>query len=252
MNLDEMTGGVAKTNLLYLGSMTLAKADANVVKVVPEKRTQAYVILDKTIFHPKSGGQPSDHGKITCNRFAADVKKAIMSHGVVVHWCKVSQGTPSPGAVAIEIDWVFRHLVMRRHAAAHLLDHCLAEASSKRVETTDSWLDEPCYVGYRGQAPAPDIIQRTGELANQMISQGAQVRLAFLTREQARQALENAPNFERLPDLEEVRTVTIDGCNPIPCGGTHVSNIKEIGTISNLRAEQMHDGSFRLHFSVGD
>ena len=85
-----------------------------------------------------------------------------------------------------------------------------------------------------------------------MISQGAQVRLQFLTPEQARQALEEAPNFERLPDLDEVRTVTIEGCSPIPCGGTHVANIKEIGTMSDLRAEEMNDGSYRLHFSVSD
>jgi Ser-tRNA(Ala) deacylase AlaX len=85
-----------------------------------------------------------------------------------------------------------------------------------------------------------------------MIRDGAQVQLDFLTREQARQSIENAPNFERLPDLEEVRTVTIDGCSPIPCGGTHIANIKEIGTLSDLRAEDMHDGTFRLHFSVSD
>lgn len=252
MNLDEMTRDLAKTELLYLRNMTLARADANVIRVVPEKRTQAYLILDKTIFHPKSGGQPSDRGKIASDRFSVEVKKAILNHGVVVHWCKLGDGTPSTGPAAMDIDWTYRHLVMRRHTAAHLLDHCLAQASSRRVETTDSWLDEPCYVGYRGNTPTSDIIQRTGELANLMISQGAQVRLDFLTREQALQTLENAPNFERLPDLEEVRTVTIEGCNPIPCGGTHVANIKEIGTMSGLRAEDMRDGSFRVHFSVND
>ena len=141
LNLDEMTRDLAKTELLYLRHMTLARADATVVRVVPEKRTQTYLILDKTLFHPKSGGQPSDRGKIMCDRFTVEVKKAILNHGVVVHWCKLADGTPSTGPVAMEIDWGYRGLVMRRHTAAHLLDHCLARVSSTRVETTDSWLD---------------------------------------------------------------------------------------------------------------
>jgi alanyl-tRNA synthetase len=141
---------------------------------------------------------------------------------------------------------------MRRHTAAHLLDHCLAKATATRVETTDSWLDDPCYVGYRGKPPAPDTLRQVDDLANSMITQEAQVRIEFLTREQSKSVLENAPNFERLPDLEEIRTVTIEGCHPIPCGGTHVRNIKQIGKVSALKAEERDDGTFRLHFTVGD
>ena len=85
-----------------------------------------------------------------------------------------------------------------------------------------------------------------------MIAAGSQVNIDFLTPEQSKEVLKNAPNFERLPDLQEVRTVTIEGCDPIPCGGTHVSNIKEIVRLSILKAEEMPDQTFRMHFSVGD
>ena len=152
MNLSEMTQGLPKTELLYLRQTQLATAQANILKVVPEKRTQAYLVLDKTIFHPKGGGQPSDRGKMTSNQFTLEIKKAIHNQGVVIHWAKIVNGTPSTGPVSCELDWGYRYLIMRRHTAAHLLDHCLAKANSTRVETTDSWLDEPCYVGYRGKA----------------------------------------------------------------------------------------------------
>ena len=84
-----------------------------------------------------------------------------------------------------------------------------------------------------------------------MIASGAQVRIEFLRTLESKSILENAPNFERLPDLDEVRIVTIDGCEPIPCGGTHVGDIKQIGNLSVLRAEEMPEGTFRLHFTVG-
>ena len=250
MNLDEMTTGLTKTGLVYLKEMQTRQARANAVRVFPEKGSHAYLMLDKTIFHPKGGGQPSDHGTITSSGFTVSVKRAIFHSGVVVHWCKIANGTPSTGPVTCDLDWLYRYLIMRRHTAAHLLDHCLAKTASSRVETTDSWLDEPCYVGYGGRTPNAITLEQVQDLANSMISIGALVRIEYLTPEQSKSVLQNAPNFERLPDLEEVRTVTIAGCDPIPCGGTHVLDIKEIGRMSVLRGEQVSENGYRLYFSV--
>jgi alanyl-tRNA synthetase len=83
-----------------------------------------------------------------------------------------------------------------------------------------------------------------------MITKGATVSIKFPSSEEAKELLQNAPNYERLPDLLEVRTVTIEGCQPIPCGGTHVSNLAEIGGVSVVNAEPLSDDSYRLHFSV--
>jgi alanyl-tRNA synthetase len=250
LNLSELTQGLAKTELLYLKEMQLATAQATALRVVPEKKSHAYLMLDKTLFHPKGGGQPSDKGTMSSAQFELELKKAIYHQGVVVHWCKILKGTPSTGPVTCQLNWPYRYLVMRRHTAAHLLDHCLAEATSSRVETTDSWLDDPCYVGYRGGAPDSSALMQAQDIARKMIATGAPVKIDFLSPEQSQRVLKNAPNFERLPDLQEIRIVTIEGCDPIPCGGTHVSNIKEIGGLSILSAEQMPDLAFRLQFSV--
>jgi alanyl-tRNA synthetase len=245
-----MTAGATKTGLTYLRDMQLRQLEADAMRVVPEKGSHAYLILDRTIFHPKGGGQPSDRGTISSPAFTVTVKKAIFHHGVVAHWAKIVNGTPSPSPVTCQLDWPYRYLVMRRHTAAHLLDHCLATVTSNHVETTDSWLDEPCYVGYGGKPPAPETLKQVEDLANHMISTGAAVRIQFLTPEEGRALLQNAPNFERLPDLDEVRTVTITSCNPIPCGGTHVQDIKEIGKLSIARAEQVSETGYRVYFSV--
>jgi alanyl-tRNA synthetase len=252
LNLDEMTIGVPRTELLYLRDMQLPKAEGNVVKAIPEKRTHAYLIMDKTIFHPKGGGQPSDRGEISSPQFVLEMKKAIYHRGVVVHWGKILSGAASTGPVSCEVDWGYRYLITRRHTAAHLLDHCLAKTTSTHVETTDSWLDEPCYVGYKGDAPRPETLQQAQDLANNMIASGAQVKISFLRAGESKSLLQSAPNFERLPEMDEIRIVTIEGCDPIPCGGTHVANIREIGKVSINRAETMPESAFRLHFSVAD
>jgi alanyl-tRNA synthetase len=251
LQLAEIAAGQIETELVYLREMNSRKLEVKVLKIVPEKRTHAYLILDRTIFHPKGGGQPSDRGIIRAPGYEVAVKKAIYHNGVVVHWGKLNLGSPSEGDATCEIDWEYRHLVMRRHTSAHLLDHCLAEVTSRRVETTESWLDDPCYVGYAGSPPDAQTLRKTEGLANRMIEPGGEVRIEFLKRDVAKTFLQNAPNYERLPDLPEIRTVTIKGCEPIPCGGTHVSDLTEIGKISVVRAEQMPNESFRLHFSVG-
>jgi alanyl-tRNA synthetase len=250
LNLKEIASGIKRTELTYLREMDKGRDEAQIIKIIPEKRTHVYLILDRTIFHPKGGGQPSDRGTIRSTNLELNVKKALYHQGIVVHWAKIISGEPVVGQVTCEIDWPFRHLVMRRHTAAHLIDHCLALETSRRVETTDSWLGEPCYVGYAGNAPNEDILRRVEAQANRMVSRGAEVRIDYLTAEQGRVLLQAAPNFERLPELDEIRTVTIRGCAPIPCGGTHVADIAQIGRISIIRAEPMPNLTFRLHFSV--
>ena len=250
LELDEIANGQPNTELLYLRDMALRQSQARVIKVVYEKGTHTYLVLDQTIFHPKGGGQPSDRGLIRSHDYEVTVKKAIHYKGVVVLWTKLVRGSPVEGEAVCVLDWPYRHLVMRRHTAAHLLDHCLAEVVGTRVQTTDSWLDDPCYVGYAGDVPSEEALRGTEALANQMISKGASVTIRFLSSEEAKRLLHNAPNYERLPELPEIRTVTIDGCKPIPCGGTHVNNLLEVGGISGARAERVSSNSYRLHFSV--
>ena len=250
MNLKEMASGLERTELTYLREMDKSRDDAQIIKIIPEKRTHVYLILNRTIFHSKGGGQPSDRGTIRSASFELDVRKALYCQGVVVHWAKIISGEPVVGSVTCEIDWPFRQLVTRRHTAAHLIDHCLALETSRQVETTDSWLGEPCYVGYAGSAPNEETLRRVETSANRMVSQGGEVTIDYLTAEQGKALLQTAPNFERLPELDEIRTVTIMSCAPIPCGGTHVADIAQIGRISIIRAEPMPNLTFRLHFSV--
>jgi alanyl-tRNA synthetase len=250
LDLAEIAAGQPKTDLLYLHEMHARQGQARVLKVVPEKRTHVYLILHQTIFHPKGGGQPSDRGTIRSSEYEVIVKKAIYYKGVVVHWGKIATGIPTEGEATCQLDWDYRYLVMRRHTAAHLLDHCLAQVVRARVQTTDSWLDDPCYVGYTGRSPREEELPAIETLANKMIGKGGRVAIEFLSRGDAKELLQDAPNYERLPDLSEIRTVTIEGCRPIPCGGTHVTNLSDVGQVSVGTAEPVSSDSFRLHFSV--
>jgi len=248
VDLAKFVDQISPTTCVYLEDSYAQSSDANVVRVVQEKNS-AYLALDRTIFHPRSGGQPSDIGTIEALSFRVNVRRAMNQSGVIVHFGKIEEGKPDIGAVTCKINWANRLLMMRRHTAAHLLDHCLATVTRSRVETTDSWLGEDSYVGYGGTVPPELDLKRVQELGNGFIQQGLNVEIKTMDRVDAERLIADAPNLARLPKSDQLRIVTIEGQLPIPCGGTHVRSLKEIGAVEVRRTEPAKAG-FRLHFEV--
>lgn len=247
VDLAKFVEGIPPTKSVYAEDSYLQTMSAGALRVVEEK-SSVYLALDQTVFHPRSGGQPSDRGTVRGSSFSVDVKRAMLVGDVIVHYGR-AEGKPSQGPVSCEIDWSYRFLMMRRHTAAHLLDHCLATVRGAHVETTDSWLGEDPYVGYVGATPSDLDLGQLQELANALIRHGANVEVRTLDRIDAERLIANAPNVSRLPKVKKLRMVTIQGQIAIPCGGTHVRNLSEIGGLKVGRTEPVETG-FRLHFDV--
>lgn len=247
MDLVKFVQNLAPTTKIYLEDSYLQLLDANVVKIVQE-RNKAYLLLDRTLFHPKSGGQPSDVGTIEGSGFRVDIKRAMLQSGTIVHFGNV-EGKLEAGPGKCKLNWANRFLLMRRHTAAHLLDYCLGTQTGSRVETTDSWLGDDPYVGYGGTSPSNLDLQRLQELGNGFIQEGLNVEIKTMNVADAAPLIASAPNLARLPKGERLRIVTIKGQIPIPCGGTHILNLREIGALK-IQKTAPADAGFRLHFDV--
>jgi Ser-tRNA(Ala) deacylase AlaX len=122
-------------------------------------------------------------------------------------------------------------------------------AFGKRVETTDSWVGDDSYIGYRGPLPTLEQLQTAETMENEMVKKGAKVTSQLMTREEALSTAPDAPNIARLPDNTHLRVVTIEGCRGIPCGGTHLKDIHEIGQFRLTGSESRAEG-FRVKFDV--
>ena len=82
------------------------------------------VVLDRTVFYPRGGGQPGDSGTLRWNGGECVVTDATKSRddGEIVH--AVDPSTPAPAidsSVTAEIDWDRRYQHMRTHTALHAL-----------------------------------------------------------------------------------------------------------------------------------
>jgi len=247
MKLEDLTQGIPPTKRLYLQDSYLRKFSADVLRYEREGKNKVYLVLDATAFHPKSGGQPSDTGALSGPDLQVKVAKVMGFRDVVVHWGTV-QGDVGV-FVSGEIDWEPRYLYMRRHTAGHLLDHCLTEVLGAPVETTDSWLGEGCYVAYHGTAPSEDAVLEALKMENRLIPRGGSVIVEEVSRDELLRRAPKAPNLLRLPELERYRIVTIQGCESIPCGGTHLRDVREIGGVSLEKVEQ-RGLDFRVYYDV--
>ena len=249
MKLIELVQGLPLTRLLYLDDSYLKESPCNILKVEPDERKAAYVMADQSVFHPKSGGQPSDVGRITSEGLVFDVKKVMFAGGVAVHWGKSIQGETHTGPAHLSIEWEPRYRYMRRHTAAHLLDNCLAAVLGKRLESTDSWVGEDSYVGYGGACPTMEQLRAVEQMENELITKGAHVTARVVTKDEVATLLSEVSGLDRLPKDRGLRVVTIEGFQGIPCGGTHVRNVKEIGKFQ-LKSPHVSGEGFRVNFDT--
>ena len=249
MNLQSFIEGLEGTRMLYQEDSYLRKFEAKVVRFYREKKRNFYIVLDKTAFHPKSGGQPSDTGFISGSNFKIKIKKCMLRGDTVIHYGKLVEGDNHLEDIIGEIDWSWRYLLMRKHTAGHLLDHCLSEVCGEYLKTLDSWLGDPCYVSYKGEIPQEYEIKKAEKMENELIKQGRPVSIEHVCFEELLRRSPNAPNIFRLPKLEKYRIVTIQGFEPIPCGGTHLKNINEVGRFKIVKVIP-NSGSFRVYYDV--
>ncbi|MCK4243839.1 hypothetical protein KAX03_03135 [Candidatus Bathyarchaeota archaeon] len=84
-----------------------------------------------------------------------------------------------------------------------------------------------------------------------MILKEGKVKSEVISYQELLDRAPEAPNIFRLPKLESFRIATIEGCEPIPCGGTHLKNIKEIGRFKINEAVEVEDG-FRVYYDIED
>src|SRR5438132_3410464 len=236
--------GIPDTELLYY-QQDPEEFEAKVIKVIKNK----LVVLDKTSFYPRGGGQEPDHGKIGTFE-VIDVNK----HGnVVVH--ELKGGTLKEGeTVRCAIDVSRRYGITRNHSSTHVLN-----ASARK--TLGSWIwqhsafKEKDYgrldITHHSNLTEDDIM-KIEDLANFTIRRNVLIIINEFERGLAEQKYGFRIYQGGVVQVKLVRIVNIEGYDVEACGGTHVKKTGEIGLIKITKAERIQDGVVRLEFVSGD
>jgi alanyl-tRNA synthetase len=159
------------------------------------------VTLDRTIFHPQGGGQPSDVGYIG----AACVTKVVQKNGDFFHYIDAPLEI---GQVKLHVDMNVRLLHSRLHTAGHLIGHAVAALGYAATRAHHWPNDSRVDISSVASVDLPISIPKLQLQIDDLIAQ-------------------NLPRIIQLHDGH--RTVGFGSLSPFSCGGTHVLSTGEVG-----------------------
>lgn len=214
---------------------------------------QGEVILDKTCFYAESGGQVADTGTFSGDwglAIVSDVQKAPRKQHL--HSVDVSSGELRLGdKVIAEIDAERRLRIMSNHSSAHLLQAALKKIVGTHIAQAGSFVsDEYMRFDFTHYEKVSDSqIKEIEALVNKEIFAQHPVSVEFMNIDDAKGRGATALFDEKYEDV--VRVVSIGDVSMELCGGTHVSNTKEIGVFKIDSEESIGSGIRRITTKTG-
>ena len=190
------------------------------------------VTLDRTIFYPQGGGQPSDKGTIVGSLGQMQVELARFDSDGTVHHFGDLQGELAVGEpVKLHIDGTLRFRNAKLHSAGHLIDIAMQKSGIANSPGIKGYhFPDGPYVEFAGglesSSQAVEILQN---YINILTEKNINITSRFLTSDQS------AMRGIIAPPGKEARFVYFDGYEEkgCGCGGTHVSNTSELGQIGH-------------------
>ena len=235
--------GLPETELLYYGDDP-KEFDAKVLKSFDQ-----YVVLDRTSFYPRGGGQEPDHG--TVGGFdVVDVSK----HGnIVLH--ELKEGTiKEGGTVSCVVDSKRRDGITKNHTSTHILN-----SSSRGVLGSWVWQhsafkeeDHARLDITHHSALTDDEIIKIENLANSVVDKNMSVTIENFDRGTAEQKYGFKIYQGGIVPVKSVRIVSIEDFDIEACGGMHVKKTGEIKLVKITRTKRIQDGVVRIEFVSGD
>lgn len=240
------------TRLLYMEDMQRTEGDATVVAIEKEDDRNV-VVLDRTWFHPQGGGQPWDQGTIEGNAGRFRVDEVRLVEGVVRHIGGFESGSFEPGqVVGMRVDRTRRSLNARLHSAGHVVDMAVSAQNLGWVPGKGYHFPQGPYVEYDASVDDLDLDALKREIekaANGFVDVGIETSLRFMTRGELASVCHFVPDY--VPEDRPSRVVFY-GDFGVPCGGTHVANLRDIGpiTIRKIKKAKGSAGTMRVSYEL--
>ena len=205
------------------------------------------MLFSPTVFYAESGGQVGDKGFVTSNTNTYEITDTIklpnMQHASIV---EINDGLLKVGQeVTLKIDKDYREKIMKNHTATHLLNESLRQIIGTHVYQHGSNVnaDNLRFDFNNFELPSENQILEVEKLVNKEISKSVDVVVKEIPLDVAKKEGVQAVFGEKYSDI--VRVVDTQFSKEL-CGGTHVSNTKEIERFAITSIEAKGSGIFRI------
>jgi misacylated tRNA(Ala) deacylase len=225
-----------------------ARNEALVVEVAPEG-----LVLDRTVFYARGGGQPGDIGVVHTENGVVEVSDTVRMKGQVLHVVaeadkeKLSPGMP----VEAVIDWDRRYRTMRTHTALHALSGVVYTRFGAKV-TGGNMEPGVARMDFELESMSVEFGRQVEEILNAELVKGYPAEVIFLAREEAladpeliRTKVNLIPEY-----VNEIRVIDIVGLDRQADGGTHVASTLEVGRVSVTKTESKGKANKRMRIEL--
>ena len=234
--------GLPETETLFYQEDPM-EFDAKVLKVIDDM-----VVLDRTSFYARGGGQEPDFGSIAGFKVVNVDKHA----DIIVH--QLEGGVPKKGeTVSCKVDETRRSNITKNHTSTHIIN-----ASSRKI--LGSWIwqhsafkdDDHARLDITHHSSlSNDEVQKIEDEANDMIKKNYPVNINYYDRGTAEQKYGFRIYQGGVVPVKFVRIVSIEDKDIEACGGTHVKKTGDIELIKITKTKRIQDGVVRLEFVSG-
>lgn len=225
-----------KTETLFLTDPYRKSANATVIGLTDE----GGIVLDRTIFYARGGGQPGDSGMLDFAGARIPIATAVKGEGgaIVLVPAEPAALPPLGAEVAQHLDWARRYGHMRIHTALHLLSVVLPFPVTGGAIGADKG---------RLDFDLPDMPEDKALIEgrlNALVTRDLPVTEDWITEAEldANPGLVKTMSVQPPRGAGRIRLVRIgDGAGQIdlqPCGGTHVKRTGEIGKLTIGKVEK--------------
>ena len=237
------------TERLFLDQPELVSTTATVIAADAQG-----IVLDRTNFYARSGGQPGDFGSLAWDGGSIAIIDTVKGEGdTILHVPAPEQPLPPVGAtVTTTLDWARRNRLMRMHSALHLLCVVLpgAAVTGGSIGADKSRLDFDL-----PESPPKDVVEAG---LNALVAADHPISTAWVDEA----ILDSNPEMVRTLSVKpprgsgRIRLVRI-GADAVPvdlqpCGGTHVARTGLIGRLVVGKIENKGKQNRRITLSLAD
>jgi len=240
------------TDLLYMQDFGVETCNAKVLSVEPTDDNRTGIVLDQTCFYARGGGQDWDKGTIKCTNARFTVEEVRLDEaGLVHHIGTIADGQLKVGdEVECEVDHERRTINMRLHSAAHVIDMAVADAGLDWISTKGQHYPHLSAVEYSGSWNPVEAEELRSELerrTNEFIEHGSTNSIRFMPVSEMHTICRHVPG--NIPTNKPGRVVVYGENFGVPCGGTHVKDIHEIGKVTIPKIKEKK-GVIRVSYTV--
>ncbi|MEM7074564.1 MAG: alanyl-tRNA editing protein [Pseudomonadota bacterium] len=240
------------TKRLYLDDAYATRAEGVVTGFTPE----GGIVLDASVFYPRSGGQPGDAGRIEWEGGAGrmNIATTVKADEFAIALVPAEPvGLPAVGTRVTQIiDADLRRRHMRVHTALHLLSVVIP-----RPVTGGAIGPDKGRLDFDLAEPPEDKAALERQL-NEMIARDLPVTATWIPEADLRARPELVKTLTVAPPMDgsDVRLIRIgEGDPPVdlqPCGGTHVARTAEIGALRLGKIEKKGRQNRRVYVHLDD